>query len=132
MVISAQLRTTGNSNEIPERTDREYIVLESSLQLLFHRSYHRLSLRVKLLYFALRGKKRGMMFSAKRFRLRMMKARPCGSQQIDSSFLSSERISIKRCGKIFESPSSSKSLSALRVAPVSCMVTKCFNSSNVM
>jgi hypothetical protein len=46
--------------------------------------FQRFNLRVKLEYFDLRGKNRGMIFSMNRLRLRMMNPRPCGNQQIAS------------------------------------------------
>jgi hypothetical protein len=65
------------------------------------KTYHLFSFLVKLLYFDLREKNFGMTLSANKARFRIMKARPWGSQQMASWFLSSPRIDINRCGKMY-------------------------------
>ena len=133
MVVCTKLRTARHTNKVPGVKNESHRVKNESSRKnrikYTNNTHHRFNFLVKLLYFDFLGKNLGITFSAKSFRFLIMKARPCGSQQMASEFLSSERIDISLCGKMnwqssscFSSSSSSSSVtfsSALTLDSVS-------------
>lgn len=128
MVICSELRSTGNTGEVP----KFWCIKECEVPVCIVRhkrlksTYHRFSFLVKLLYLDLRGKNLGITRSANKARFRMMNARPCGSQQIASWFLSSPRTDINRWGKMcWQSPSPLSSSSSMPLTGSSLTFSHC-------
>jgi hypothetical protein len=71
---------------------------------------------VKLLYLAFLEKYSGMTLSANKARSLTTKARPCGSHSMIPELWGSDSISMRRCGKIFESSSLSMMMMMMKAA----------------